>query len=339
MTHENPGSGPQIPQDLTADQSGGYQGAGDVAADRPSSGTGTGTGDPVTPAAGHQASDAGYGVVGESRPDQPAERLEGVKEAAASGATDVKDAAVAGATELKDAALERGGDVAAVAKDELGKVADEARTQLRSLWGQTSEQLKTQAGAGKQQLADLLHTLAGELGEMASKSEQSGPLTALARQGAIRGGELSHWLNTAEPTDVMVEIRRFARRRPVLFLAGALAAGVVVGRLSRGLMAAESETSTASGSRLAAGTSPAVSSGYGPAYATTPASAPAVESAGSSPSVGDSAGGTSDSSGGTTDPAGATGVGGYQPGVGGYQSGSPGTTWRESGGTEPGVQR
>jgi hypothetical protein len=79
---------------------------------------------------------------------------------------------------------------------------------------------------------------------MAARSDNDGPLTALARQGAARGGELSHWLQQSEPADVLAELRRFARRRPFAFLAGAALAGVVVGRLSRGLMAANNDSTT-----------------------------------------------------------------------------------------------
>lgn len=153
-------------------------------------------------------------------------------------ATDVAGSAADKAAELKDVALERGGDVAAVAKDELARLANEARTEVQSLWSNASEQLRGQAAAGQQQLSELLHSLAGELGEMASKSDNTGPLTALARQAAAKGGELSHWLAGSEPGDVLVEVRRFARRRPFVFLASAALAGVVVGRLGRGLMAA-----------------------------------------------------------------------------------------------------
>ncbi|MGC4154828.1 MAG: hypothetical protein QM628_17390 [Propionicimonas sp.] len=164
-----------------------------------------------------------------------------VKDAALAGADDVKEAALAGAGEVRDIAMERGGDVAHAAREELSQLTEEARSQALSLWSQASEQLREQAVNGKQQAADLLHSLADELGQMASRSEQDGPLTALAKEAAARAGELSHWLQNAEPSDVVAEIRRFARRRPVVFLAGAALAGVVVGRLSRGMMAAADE--------------------------------------------------------------------------------------------------
>ncbi|HEY3340287.1 MAG TPA: hypothetical protein VGK18_17440 [Propionicimonas sp.] len=165
----------------------------------------------------------------------------GAKEAAGHAvekAADVAGSAAEKAGELKDVALERGGDVAAVAKDELARLAHEARSEVQSLWSNASEQLRGQAATGQQQLSGLLHSLAGELGEMASRSENAGPLTALARQAAAKGGEWSHWLANSEPADVLAEVRRFARRRPFVFLASAAVAGVVVGRLGRGLMAA-----------------------------------------------------------------------------------------------------
>jgi ElaB/YqjD/DUF883 family membrane-anchored ribosome-binding protein len=171
-------------------------------------------------------------------------------------AGDVAGSAAEKAGELKEVALERGGDVAAVAKDELARLAQEARSEVQSLWSNASEQLRGQAATGQQQLSELLHSLAGELGEMASKSENTGPLTALARQAAAKGGEWSHWLANSEPTDVLTQVRRFARRRPFVFLASAAVAGVVVGRLGRGLMAAGDTGHTAT--RMVDGTSASV---------------------------------------------------------------------------------
>lgn len=165
-------------------------------------------------------------------------------------AAEVAGVAAAEAGAVKDAALERGADVAGVAKDELARLTSEARGQLQGIWSQASSQLREQASSGQQQLSELLHSLAGELGEMASRSQQEGPLTALARAGAVRGGEWSHWLANTEPADLLTQVKRFARRRPVLFLASAAAAGIVVGRLSRGLMAA-ADTPSASVSRPA----------------------------------------------------------------------------------------
>ena len=55
---------------------------------------------------------------------------------------------------------------------------------------------------------------------------------------AVETGEVSHWLDNHEPSDLLDEVKRFARRRPGAFLALAAAAGVVAGRLTRGAVAA-----------------------------------------------------------------------------------------------------
>ena len=64
-------------------------------------------------------------------------------------------------------------------------------------------------------------------------------MTDLAQEASRRVGEISHWLDNHEPRDVLEEVKRFARRQPVAFLALAAAAGVVAGRLTRGAVAAD----------------------------------------------------------------------------------------------------
>lgn len=163
-------------------------------------------------------------------------------------ATQVKDTAleqgqqVAGvakeqATQVKDTALEQGSQVAGVAKEEAGKVAGEAISQARELFTQGREELGSQAHAQQQRLATIVHGFAEELGSMASSSDNSGPLTDLVHTGSRRGGELAHWLQESQPSDLLEEIKSFARRRPLAFLGVSALAGVVVGRLTRSLAA------------------------------------------------------------------------------------------------------
>jgi len=73
---------------------------------------------------------------------------------------------------------------------------------------------------------------------MASKSDESGPMSDLAQEASRRVGEISHWLDNHEPADLLDEVKRFARRRPVAFLAIAAGAGVLAGRVTRGAVAA-----------------------------------------------------------------------------------------------------
>lgn len=214
------------------------------------------------------------------------DQADAVKDTVTEQTAAVKDSVTDKAGQVTDVALQRAGDVAGVTKDELSRLASDARGQFQTLWGQAAGQLREQAGTGQRQLAELVHGLAGELGELASKADSDGPVTSLLRQAAYRGGQFSHWLSEAETGDVLTELRRFARRRPVVFLAGATLAGIVVGRLGRGLMAAaETEQRTpadqeppahdvtdATAAGTAVATEPPVSYAEVPDFSTEPAS-------------------------------------------------------------------
>jgi hypothetical protein len=148
------------------------------------------------------------------------------------------DTAKGEAGNIKDTAAGAAADVKDVAKGEVSNVAGEAKYQARNLVDQTRSELRGQVGNQQSQLASRLNSWASELGSMASKSEDSGPMTDLAQEASRRVGEISHWLDNHEPADLLDEVRRFARRRPVAFLALAAAAGVVAGRVTRGAVAA-----------------------------------------------------------------------------------------------------
>lgn len=148
------------------------------------------------------------------------------------------DTAKGEAGNIKDTAAGAASDVKDVAKGEVSNVASEAKYQARNLMDQTRSQLRGQVGNQQSQLASRLNSWASELGSMASKSDDSGPMTDLAQEASRRVGEFSHWLDNHEPSDLLDEVKRFARRRPGTFLALAAAAGVVAGRVTRGAVAA-----------------------------------------------------------------------------------------------------
>jgi len=161
-------------------------------------------------------------------------------ETAKSEAGNVKDTAVGAAAGVKD-----------VAKSEASNVAQEAKYQARNLVDQTRSQLRDQASNQKSAVAEKLHGFASELGSMASKADESGPMSDLAQEASRRVGEISHWLDTHEPGDLLDEVKRYARRRPVAFLAIAAAAGVVAGRVTRGAVAANTSVDSDRESRPA----------------------------------------------------------------------------------------
>jgi hypothetical protein len=202
-----------------------------------------------------------YETVGQSGPSYTGDTTFG-----SSGSQDQSkaDMAKGEASAVKDTAVQAGSNVAQTAKQEAANVATEARSQARSLMSTVSDEVRTQGSNQQQRLAQAVHSLAKELGGMASASDQSGPLTDVAHQASRKGGEIAHWLENREPGDVLEELRSFARRRPVVFLGLCALAGVVVGRLGRSAVAANTSLDSSSGG------SAQLTSGDGYDYSATP---------------------------------------------------------------------
>jgi gas vesicle protein len=173
------------------------------------------------------------------------EQAAAVKDTAVDQGQQVAGVAKEQAAAVKDTAIEQGQQVAGVAKDQATRVASEASGQVKDLLAEGLSEVRSQAGSQQKRLASGIHSLAGELGAMASKSDQSGPLTDFAHQASAKGGEVAHWLENAEPSEVLDSLRSFARRRPAAFLGLSALAGVVVGRLTRGFVANAKDDSRA----------------------------------------------------------------------------------------------
>jgi hypothetical protein len=164
--------------------------------------------------------------------------------------------------------------VAGVAANEAASVADEAKHQARSLWDQTSSQLASQAADQKDTLVSWLRNLADELSSMADSatrgsngseadsSGQAGVATGLAQRGADYAQRTASWLGDREPSAVLDEVGSFARRRPGAFLVLAAAAGVVVGRLTRGLTGGQDDEGYPQQRRMVTPDVPVRSAGY-----------------------------------------------------------------------------
>jgi hypothetical protein len=133
--------------------------------------------------------------------------------------------------------------VAGTAADQAGQVAQEARRQARDLFGEARGQATEQARNGQQKASEGLRALATELHQMADGGDQHGPASDLAKQAADKIGDIAEWLSRREPGELLDEFRAMARRRPGAFLIGAAAAGVLAGRLTRGAVDANRDTS------------------------------------------------------------------------------------------------
>ncbi|WP_428966153.1 hypothetical protein [Micromonospora fluostatini] len=88
---------------------------------------------------------------------------------------------------------------------------------------------------------DGLRTLGSQLQSMASNSDQDGLAGEMVRRASSVAEQTAGWLEERQTGDLVNEVRDYARERPVVFLAGAVVAGLLVGRLTRNVASAGDE--------------------------------------------------------------------------------------------------
>lgn len=199
------------------------------------------------------------------------------------------------AQEAASTAADEGRHVAGVAKDQAQNVASEAVDQARNVvseaTSQVRSQLEDQSRTQRDNAVSTLQTFGDDLQNMAEQAN-SGLAADIVRDVAQRAKSLGSAIDGREPQELLDDVRRFARRRPGVFLLGALAAGVVAGRVARGAKQAQSSDSSSTYDTSTSGIStPAVppppvmpasvptATGTGDAGSTAPHGQPTVESA------------------------------------------------------------
>ena len=141
------------------------------------------------------------------------------------------------------AGQEQAKHVAGVA-EEAKQVASDVREQARGLLTETRTQVEDQSRTQRDRLVETMRTFSDDLDGMAE--QRSGLASDAAREVANRVRSFGQQLDGREPTELLDDLRSFARRRPGMFLAGSVIAGVVVGRFLRGAReAAQDERSHA----------------------------------------------------------------------------------------------
>ena len=179
--------------------------------------------------------------------------------------------------QVSSSAKEAGQHVAGVARDQAGNVAAEAGRQVRDVIGQARDEVGRQASDQQQRAAGGLRALGTQLDSMATGSTETGLAPDLARQASAKIHELAGWLETREPGTLLDEAASFARRRPGAFLGIALGAGILAGRLTRGLKEEASGSVSPTSPTSAPAPSPTTASAaYTPVpdIPSTPATAP-----------------------------------------------------------------
>jgi hypothetical protein len=129
------------------------------------------------------------------------------------------------------------GDVKDTAKEQVQRVGSEARTQARTVAADVRDRVGQQARTQNDKLVGGIREMADHLDEMRGDRTDSPAATVVSRV-ADGGRQFADYLDRNGPEGVLREVQDFARRRPGAFLATALAAGFVVGRLGKGVMKA-----------------------------------------------------------------------------------------------------
>ncbi|WP_457972751.1 hypothetical protein [Arthrobacter sp. D1-17] len=153
----------------------------------------------------------------------------------AGAATSKKEAAKEGALDSAQQASDSAGALAQAAKTEVAGVAAGARSAAADLLSETRSRLSGQASSQQQKAASGLRSVSDQLHAMSRASDQPGAAADLIRQAAERSEAAAAWLGRGDPAALLDDVASFARRRPGTFLLLAAGAGVLAGRLSRGL--------------------------------------------------------------------------------------------------------
>ena len=169
-----------------------------------------------------------------------------------------------------DAVVEVSGAIAV----QISHVSGEVSTVADRLVADAKTQLRQGAETQLGQVADGLDRLRNQTQALAEgRPDEAGALVGYVQDGADLLGDLADRIHDGGLDGVVVDIKRFARSRPVVFLAGSAFAGLAIGRLLRNEAAAAQ-------ARLPHSESPAGETAGGPAEPSSdPASGSATASA------------------------------------------------------------
>lgn len=136
----------------------------------------------------------------------------------------------------KEQVTNKAGEVASTAKDQAAGVAHDAKHQARRIAEESRDQLRQQADQQAQRLAQTIRDTGRQLQNMASgKARPSGMLADVTEQAASSAHHMADTLDQKGLDGVISDMKQFARRKPAVFIVGALGAGLIAGRLLRSM--------------------------------------------------------------------------------------------------------
>lgn len=162
------------------------------------------------------------------------------------------------ASDVAGSAVDATKQVAGTAQEQASRVTHEAGRQLSDVLHQGRSEAMAQAQQQQSRAAGGLRSLGAQLASMADGADQ-GMARDATRQLADRAHQVAGWLEDRDPQGLLDDVRAYARRSPGMFLALSLGAGVLAGRLARGMADRSDGSATASSGSTAASASTAPS--------------------------------------------------------------------------------
>ncbi|AYN41665.1 hypothetical protein D9753_25440 [Streptomyces dangxiongensis] len=124
-------------------------------------------------------------------------------------------------------------EVAGTAAEQTRAVVGEARQQAGNVIDQVRGRVMDEADGQAKRAAGSLRQWAEDLGGLAGNAQHDSPARSLATQVADKGHRAADYLEKQGVQGVACDLQGFARRRPGVFLGGALLAGLAVGRMAK----------------------------------------------------------------------------------------------------------
>ncbi|TKK89498.1 hypothetical protein FDA94_08890 [Herbidospora galbida] len=124
-------------------------------------------------------------------------------------------------------------DTASEAKEQVRNVGGEVRAQTGQAVGQLRGRIREQAEAQSRRAAQGVRTWADDLTTMTDSGKPDSPVYGVLQQVAGTGHKAADYLENRGIGGAASDVQSFARRRPGLFLVGALAAGFVAARIAK----------------------------------------------------------------------------------------------------------
>ncbi|WP_066373066.1 hypothetical protein [Herbidospora mongoliensis] len=124
-------------------------------------------------------------------------------------------------------------DTASEAKEQVRNVGGEMRTQAGQAADQLRGRIREQADAQSRRAAQGVRTWADDLTTMTESGKPDSPVHGVLNHVAGTGHKAADYLENRGIGGAATDVQNFARKRPGLFLVGALAAGFVAARLAK----------------------------------------------------------------------------------------------------------